>query len=305
MIEAPLNLTDFSAIYKPYEAQFGHFKRVFTFDPPSASEEVQLIPALELFEPAYFREMLAIWAQKLPTTNLKVAASLWSKHYIGLIVYRTLGLLTLGGIGLDSSLANLSVALTVQEGTGRQDGKGSPLWATWRSLNDTRVYPERYPLASTTRASLRLVHTLDELYQFTLVKLFQENFAPAWEQIHVATGISKKILWGNLGVTTHAVYNFLTNNIKPTLPTIAEDSYFINESLENSYVVPGANPLYRQITHQTIDEPGFSEPIRLRQTCCLWYRLSETQKCLTCPLTEPTERLARWKTHFAKHSHEK
>lgn len=305
MIETPLNLNNFSAIYEPYAAQFGHFKRMFTFDLPSTNEEVQLIPALELFEPAYFREMLANWAQKLPTANLKVAASLWSKHYIGLIVYRTLGLMTLGGIGLDSSLANLSVALTVAEGAERQEGKGSPRWASWTSLNEIRVYPARYPLSPASASNFQQVATLDELYQFTLVKLFQENFAPAWEQIHAATGVSKKLLWGNLGVMTHATYNFLTNNIKPMLPAIAEDSHFINESLQNSYVSPDPNPLYRQIIHQTIDEPGISEPIRLRQTCCLWYRLPETQKCLTCPLTKPAERLERWKVHLAKHNHEK
>jgi ferric iron reductase protein FhuF len=285
-------------VFSPYSSQLGHFNALLSFEPPEDMPPVRTLTAQDLFEPATFREIISQWGAKLPTTDLKTAASLWSKQYNSIILYRALGLLTLGGIGIDSSLANLSLSLSTQEGEARYQGIGRPIRAIWHNLDNTVVYAPRCHAEDLTAQIERKAQSLDELYHFTFTNLFKNHFALVYEQIHIATKVSKKVLWGNLGAATAGLYHFLSHNLD-SQPAFAEDNHAINQTALNPYISEGKNPLFNQMILETLDDPAFPEPLRLRQTCCLWYKVPEMQMCLTCPLEKPETRQERWKTYFA------
>jgi ferric iron reductase protein FhuF len=296
-----LTIYDLTAVLKAYVPQpdaLGDIVQFLTFEPPAHvanGVELELLPVTELLEPTRLRATVAEWGKHLPTNDLKVASSLWSKSYIAHLLYRALPMLALGGIGLDFSLENVGVALRATDGDETYEGRGRVRGIFLYDLSKTVVYPPRCPLPDLPGATA----TLDEVRQILFTSLFERNFVPFFEGLQSVTKASKKILWGNLGASGHGIYQFLGEKTGG-LSALEQDRAYLVDKPVNPLVAPGKNPFYKAVTEERVDDPALTEPIRMRSTCCLWYKVPDMSMCLTCPLEKSEQRLARWKVYLTE-----
>ena len=109
---------------------------------------------------------------------------------------------------------------------------------------------------------------------------------PLFDRWQAVTGVSKKILWGNLGAGIYSFYKFLGE----TLDSAAahhEDGPALLDMVENELDRARPEPaLPAGVAAAIRRDSNTPEPIQLRTTCCLWYKVPAVEKCGTCPWSE-------------------
>lgn len=262
-----------------------------------AEAEGEVIPATRLLDPAFIRSLLAGWGVTLGADNLKIEASLWTKYYVTTVYPLVLGAMSLAGVGIDASLANTKLVMSRTAGTKKMDGLGYPIRVIFEDVSGAVVYRPRCEVPELAQAA-RPVGSLPELHRAVFQSLFEEHITPLFDRWQAVTGVSKKILWGNLGVGIYSFYSFLAETLDcPAAHT--EDGPALLDTVENELIAPGRNPLYQPILLRPSLDPNDSNLMQLRTTCCLWYKVPQAEKCHSCPLIKPGEIAGRWKNRAA------
>jgi siderophore-iron reductase FhuF len=207
--------------------------------------------------------------------------------------------MTLGGLGLDATLANTQLVLSRTAGSRQFEGIGYPIRAIFLDNSRTVVYAPRCETPGLAVKTIRQVDSAAHLQQFVFNRLFEGHLAPLFEQFQAVTKVPLKILWGNLGAGIFAFYATLGECAGERVALI-DDSAAMLDSPYNEWVAPGKNPLYQPVRLRQFNEAGLTEPIRLRTTCCLWYKVPQAQKCAACPLLKPVEIAERLKVLAAR-----
>jgi len=263
----------------PYTAE------TLRFTPPDDRTEV--ISAVDYLQSDRLMAMIEAAASKYQVDDLRVAAAVSNKIYHWIVLPGVLALMTLAGIGLDASIENASLVF--------EDGELQSLWL--HSLDNTAIYPPRFPVLIPSNYSGKIISSVDELHQFVFTNLFQQHLSILIDRVHTLTKVSKKTLWGNAANTCNGTYEDLSEC------TINNEAVLDYQTLLEKPFIPVThkrNPLYKLMKTETLNEPVPSE-IRVRATCCLFFKIPPGDtKCGNCPLMTPEERVRELKQDMAE-----
>ncbi|RJS94401.1 IucA/IucC family C-terminal-domain containing protein [Salinisphaera sp. Q1T1-3] len=230
----------------------------------AARADARSIEARALHDHRACRGVLDRLAPMIGTTDVRVAASLWSKRLAFLATGCGLYALSVCDRGLDLSPANCVI----------EYARRNDRWTAALPLHVTRA--ERWAPGDRLRARQRLVEML-----------FGGLLAPLWRVLHETSGVSLRMLWENAAVRVYSLYDRRFAN--PATPEIARrcdaDFRFL---LDLSPAVFGLdyNPLARFRRPRVADRAG--RRVRFRRTCCLYYLATRPPEyCAACPLVDP------------------
>ncbi|MES1026375.1 ferric iron reductase [Gloeocapsa sp. BRSZ] len=257
------------------------------FTPPD--DRTKVIPAVDYLQSNRLMAMIEAAASEYKVDDLRVAAAVSNKMYHWVVLPGVLALMTLAGIGLDASIENASLVF--------EDGELQSLWL--HSLDNTAIYPPRFPVSIPSNYSGKIVSSVDELHQFVFYNIFQQHLLILIDHVHALTKVSKKTLWGNAANACNGTYEDLSEC------TINNEAVQIDYQalLEKPFipVMRKRNPLYKLIKTETLNEPGLPSQIRVRATCCLFVKIPPGHtKCSNCPLITPKERIRELKQDMAE-----
>lgn len=267
MRDEPFRQSDLETALRPYLTVLGPYADRVRIAPLSAG--IDTIPAAAFLEAPMLLRSLEAAAEQWRAPDICVAASLWNKHYNAAVVSGVLAAMTLGGIGLDGSIANTSIMLD----------QGLPKALL---LHDARgcVYQPRLASALTESSRGRRVAALPELYAAVIATTFERHIRPAIEQLHALTRLSRQILWGNVANLCADLYDRLA--LESSLIAVADADRALLLERDVCPGLSGANPMHGTVCYQRL--VGSAVMSRVRQRCCLRYRLPEGASCLNvCP----------------------
>ncbi|MCC5610320.1 ferric iron reductase [Nostoc sp. CHAB 5834] len=222
------------------------------------------------------------------TQDIRIATSIWNKVYSWKTLPGVLALMTWAGVGLDAGLDNVSFVL--------EDGEPKALW--FHDLSRTVIYPQRLPIPIPKDYPGQIVNSVEALHQTVFTSLFQRNFAPMIDRVHILTKLSKKTLWGNAVNASEGQFAELSQFTN--LEAIQTD-YSVLYEQPYSLVMPGRNPLYNLVRTEQLNEPGLPATTIVRLTCCLYTFIPPyDEKCPNCPLMQPHERIALMKKEMVE-----
>lgn len=222
--------------------------------PPS---EVFSVQCAELLEHGACADYLDRLGKTLRSPTRKITASLFAKRYVFLHAVPVLYAMSAFNKGLEISLVNITIDQTAPE-AGR--------WSPQLRISNWRV---------TEPATGRR----DEWRHGIVGSLFAESIVPMWKVLSEVAHIPSAILWENTAVRLFSLYE---------KRLAQEDHVQIRERTEKdfAYVIAGAvgslfgekeNPLTRFYV-------AAEKPMRFRQTCCFYYRVSADGSCCSiCP----------------------
>lgn len=274
MRDAPFRQSDLETVLRPYQTLLGPYADRVCIAPLSAG--IDTIPAAAFLEVPTLRSALQAAAEQWRAPDICVAASLWNKYYNAAVVPGVLAAMTLGGIGLDGSIANTSILL--------EHGLPKALL-----LHDARGYVYRPRLAPALISSGRgePVAALPELYEVVIAGAFERHIRPMIERLHALTRLSRQILWGNVANLCADLYDRL--ELEPALASIACADRSLLLDCDECPGLSGANPMCGTVCYER--SAGSAVMSRMRQRCCLRYRLPEGTSCQKiCPLRHNEER---------------
>ncbi len=222
------------------------------------------------------------------TQDIRIAASIWNKVYSWKTLPGVLALMTWAGVGLDAGLDNVSFVL--------EEGEPKALW--FHDLSGTVIYPHRLPIPIPEDYPGKIVNSVEALHQTVFTSLFQRNFAPMIDRVHILTKLSKKTMWGNAVNASEGQFAELSQSTN--LEAIQTD-YSVLYEQPYSLVMPGRNPLYNLVCTEQLNEPGLPATTTVRLTCCLYTFIPPyDEKCPNCPLMQPQERIALMKEEMVE-----
>jgi ferric iron reductase protein FhuF len=222
------------------------------------------------------------------TQDIRIAASIWNKVYSWKTLPGVLALMTWAGIGLDAGLDNVSFVL--------EEGEPKTLW--FHDLSGTVIYPQRLPISIPQDYPGKIVNSVEALHQTVFTSLFQRNFAPMIDRVHILTKLSKKTMWGNAVNASEGQFSELSQCISPEA---IQTDYSVLYEQPYSLVMPGRNPLYNLVRTEQLNEPSLPATTTVRLTCCLYTFIPPyDEKCPNCPLIQPQERIALMKEEMVE-----
>lgn len=268
--------SDLEALFAPFQSALGPYRDRLAVSPPG--DGFELVPAVAYLDQ---RTMLTAveWARQVyQAPDLRVAASLWNKHYNAALLPGVLAAMTLLGVSLNVAITNVSIVL--------RDGLPTALQV--HNLAEAAVYPRRLPCPS-----LRLSRTLQsvpELQRTVFAGLVRGHLALVIDRLHDLARVPREILWGNAGNLCADLYDRIAT-CKEVEDAAAEDRRALLE-LPAGAVMAGPNPLFRSVRYERPEDSSLTKASRVRRTCCLRYRLPDSDPCYVCPLLTSDERIA-------------
>ncbi|MDQ0062132.1 IucA/IucC family C-terminal-domain containing protein [Paenibacillus harenae] len=195
-------------------------------------------------------------------TERSVGGSLFAKRYSYLTVTPVLYAMTMYGKGLDAALENCSV-----ESMLRDDG----VWLPKLRLTDWSV-------SEASENGRR------EWRDNILRSLFAGNIARLWRSLSKANRISSATLWENTAVNVFWLYEKGINvTADPKRQARIREDYDYLLSAPGDLFGEKSNPLIK-FDSPKVKLPAYEQPLRIRKTCCLYYRTDgERSYCSICP----------------------
>lgn len=236
--------------------------RLLLTAPPAGAE---LVPAAAFTNAEQIRCYVERYAAGLGAEDLRAAASVWNKQYNAAVLMGTLTAMTLGGIGLDARLQNASIQLqdSIPRAMLLHDLTGSVIGGGQRA----------------------------DLYRVICGGAFAGHLAPVIDALYQAFGISRRILWGNVGNLVADMFDKWA--AMPEVPAaVLEDRLFLLEKADSPLLPGKRNPLCGCVRYEELGEPDLPAIVRVRHTCCQKNRLPGGKACSTCPLVTREERVA-------------
>jgi ferric iron reductase protein FhuF len=218
------------------------------------------VKASDLLESRTMKLFLQQILPKLNAPDDKTAASMLMKRYAFTAVI-VLYAMSVFNKGLDACIENIAIEV--------DDSKEK-----W--LPDIRFESGKVTIPDGDRDLWR---------QRILKDLFAENIDRLIKKISKDVKISKLILWENIAIYLFWLYETVLSNPKfdQIRERITDDFHHI--LMENGQTFGGysQNPLSRFYKPKCY-HPVLEESIRIRTTCCLYYRTTKNgSRCKTCP----------------------
>ncbi|CCF84679.1 siderophore-iron reductase FhuF [Nitrolancea hollandica] len=270
------NHSDLETLLAPFQPALGPYRERFAVSP--VGDGTELIPAAALLERPTLSAAVERARQVYQAPDLRVAASLWNKHYNAALLPGVLSAMTLLGVSVNAAIANTSIVL--------RDGLPIALWV--HDVADVGVYPHRLPRPS--HCFRREHQRVPDLQRAVLAGLVNGHLELVIDRLHSLARVPREILWGNAGNLCADLYDRIAA-CSEVGEAAAEDRRALLE-LPASAAMVGPNPLYRSVRYEQAEDSSLTRANRVRRTCCLRYRLPDSDPCYVCPLLTSTERAA-------------
>lgn len=238
--------------------------------------DTEVVSGTALTDADTLRATLARFSSSLGTTDERIVGV----HWLGQLGYAVLPpvemALTRAGIGLDASLNNL---LIVQP-------NGSPAQIVLRDPTRMLVYAPRCTDLPVVGQFAQPVASVEALQEYVLERMWNGTFTPLIDALHALTGVSRKVLWGQIAYEAELFYTTLLR-VDPEERTSAwEEDWAATFGREHVPALGGPNPLYRPTREAVWTDPetGETEDYDVRTVCCLIYKVSVDRMCGACPL---------------------
>ncbi|HEU4792533.1 MAG TPA: siderophore-iron reductase FhuF [Nitrolancea sp.] len=269
------DLGDLEALFAPFQSALGPYRERLAVFPSGGG--VELVPAVAYLEQRTLLAAVERVRKAYQAPDLRVAASLWNKHYNAAILPGVLSAMTLLGVSLNAAITNVSIVL--------RDGLPAALHV--HNLAETAVYPGRLPCPSLRFG--RELQSVMELQRTVFTGLVHGHLALVVDRLHGLARVPREILWGNAGNLCADLYERIAA-CRSIGEAVAEDRRALLE-LPTSAATAGPNPLYQSVRYEQPDDSGLTTATRVRRTCCLRYRLPDSNPCYVCPLLTKSERI--------------
>ncbi|MFS0863630.1 IucA/IucC family C-terminal-domain containing protein [Fredinandcohnia sp. 179-A 10B2 NHS] len=224
------------------------------------------IPVSDLLDEVNLSRYVTNIQKKIAAPDKRVAASMFMKRY-GFFAVLNLYAMTILNKRLDSSLANVSLETNENE---------QEIWY-WNPKFYLQTL-DTIPAPQTSRKKWR-----DE----TIRAIFHEHIHEVLIKFAEQSKLSKKVLWENIAIYIFWLYESLLSNPKfeEKKARIQDDYEYIVSKADGELFGPlNFNPLTR-FYGQKVYRPEYDQEIRMRKTCCLYYKTSNSgDRCKTCPL---------------------
>lgn len=179
---------------------------------------------------------------------------------------------------LDLSLSNLAIQMYWKDG--------------WNWVSFKLGEPRQFGFTQGTRERWR---------EEVLTAFYREQVRPLIESIAASTGTNAGLLWGQFPSGFHYyIDQFLNEAENDTQRRQIEDDYqFLVRGLDGEVFGRTKNPFDVKI--RLIDNPRDpGKPMRMKTTCCMFYRTEGGTLCYACPRMTDEEREARKAQMLAK-----
>lgn len=237
---------------------------------------VEIVDGETLTDPSVLRATLERFSASLGTSDPRIVGV----HWLGQFGYAVLPpvemAMTRGGIGIDASLENIAIV----------QPNGSPAQIVPRDLSRMVVYPARGADLAVVGQFARTVATAEELRAYVVERLFGGTFGPLIDALHAMTGVSLKVLWGQVAYEAELFLKTLVRFDEAERTAAWEEDCAAIFDREYLPALAGPNPLCRPTRMGTWVDPetGESETYPVRTVCCLIYKVSVERMCGACPL---------------------
>lgn len=268
--------SDLEALFAPFQSALGPYRDRLAVFPSGGG--VELVPAVAYLEQRTLLAAVERVRKAYQAPDLRVAASLWNKHYNAAILPGVLSAMTLLGVSLNAAITNVSIVI--------RDGLPAALHV--HNLAETAVYPGRLPCPSLRFG--RELQSVMELQRTVFTGLVHGHLALVVDRLHGLARVPREILWGNAGNLCADLYERIAASPEVGA-AVAEDRRALLELRMNG-VMAGPNPLYQSVRYEYPGDPSIASATRVRRTCCLRYRLPDSNPCYVCPLLTRDERIA-------------
>lgn len=204
------------------------------------------------------QQILEQLAEQLGGTSLTVAASQFVKRYTYMVMVPALFAMSALNKGFDLALDNVGIHLDRLE-------KTPPFSAQLKEWSATKPGSDR-----------------DAWRQRLITQLIEQHALPLWRQLHRLTGVPLSILWENMAIYVYWLYETKLSDLIGKAKQRAEaDFQYLLYEVPASLFQEKVQPLKRYYSPKC--QPAHApEPIRVRRTCCLYYKVGDTT-CKTCP----------------------
>ena len=108
--------------------------------------------------------------------------------------------------------------------------------------------------------------------------LLYQHLTPLFHALHLASGISKRMLWGMVARYGDYIFEQLQSTDLPTIPVATDRLQLLDE---RQWPDGSANPMYANACAVKTNE---GQTLRLHRQCCLWYKLPGEDYCEACPI---------------------
>jgi ferric iron reductase protein FhuF len=268
--------SDLEALFAPFQSALGPYRDRLAVSP--VGDGVDLIPAAALLDQQTLLATVERASDVYQAPDLRVAGSLWNKHYNAALLPGVLAAMTLFGVSVNAAIANTSIVL--------RGGLPTALWV--HDVADVGVYPHRLPRPRTGFA--REYRSVPDLQRAVLSALVHGHLDLVIDRLHGLVRVPREILWGNAGNLCADLYDRIAA-CSEVGEAAAEDRRALLE-LPASAAMVGPNPLYRSVRYEQAEDSSLTRANRVRRTCCLRYRLPDSDPCYVCPLLTRDERVA-------------
>lgn len=221
------------------------------------------IRAIDLLVPQKCADLLDSLTAAIGSPSRRITASLLSKRIAFLTAAPSLYAMSMYDKGLDLSLENCFLEYHYAN-------------KRWQS---------GMPLESLT-ATLPPMGLRAEWRRKIIVSIFSDNLSRLWQSLSSVAKVPLPVLWENTAVRVYSLYErrMMENSCTYAQGRIREDFTYLVRDAGPEMFGAVENPLAKFFWHKQ-RTPHSTQPIRVRQTCCYYYKATEPQEyCSTCPL---------------------
>ena len=242
-----------------------------TFD--AAQTAADSLPCADLLASVTCAAYLDRLSETLQSPSRLVTASMFSKRYVFLSAVPVLYALSAFDKGLQFSLENTALEQPADKSGGWSPGLRVAKWRVTEPAADSR----------------------DAWRSEIIASLFAKSLAPLWRVLAEVADIPLAILWENTAVRLFSLYEKRLAQLgcAQTRERAERDFLYVVADASGTCFGEAKNPLLRFYRPQSA-HPASGKPVRIRQTCCFYYRVSaDGSFCTNCPKAAPAAR-ERW-----------
>ncbi|MGB8953897.1 MAG: ferric iron reductase, partial [Tumebacillaceae bacterium] len=215
-------------------------------------------------------------AKRMNSTDLIAAASLFQKRYASVLLGSILTPMSTLGIGLLATAEVTEIVLV----------DDLPNQLVLKAGHERIVLPARLAARSTVKMEEMVAVESDaDLRDRVFHAVFDNNLGPLIYRLASEFGLSPRIMWGNVGNFCGFLYDEELGKREVYREASAKDQEAL--LLSTGFDAPPLVNTYRNVW---LAEAEPAQWIRVRSSCCMWYKFPDKRPCYTCPIVCSSER---------------
>ena len=257
--------------------RYDHLESKFAFTRAGRSDADVSVNAADLLHKDSMDEFLRLYAGRIKALEPAAAAAgfcTWFRIVPAIQQYAV----SVCDTALDLSLSNISIELYWKDG--------------WNWVSFKCGEPKEIGWSSGPREKWR---------EEGLTWFYRDQVRPLVESVSASSGTNLGLLWGQFPPGFHYyVDQFLKEAEDEARRSIIEDDYrFLTQGLNGAVFGRKRNPF--DVKVRWIDNPwNPGQPMRMKTSCCMFYRTEGGTMCYACPKMTDAEREERKAQQLAK-----